>query len=112
MNDTDRKLLALLAVGVGLVWVSSLHFGDSFGWPGLTTGTGQPADKREGAKTTSKPAKKGEASQSSPNRQGGPQRGRTKPDDGVVVDVYGPKRVSIEEYNARKARARAKQPKR
>lgn len=109
MTNTDRQLLALLAVGVGLVWVSSLHFGDEFGWPGLTTGPSTKG-KLPGKGSPGAPARppKGSATQTSPNRQDGRQGGPAKPDDGVVVDVYGPKVISVEEWKAQKReRARA-----
>jgi len=113
MTQTDRQLLALLAVGVGLVYVSSLHFGSEFGWPGLTTGSGKSG--RDGGKAAAKPPSKGAGTQKHPNRQNGRQGGPTKPDDGVVVDVSNPKVISVDEWKARRkaidaARARKKSP--
>ncbi len=106
MTDSDRNVLALLALGVGLAYLTSLHFGDAFGWPGLTTGPSTKG-KLPGKGSPGAPARppKGTATQTSPNRQDGRQGGPTKPDDGVVVDVYGPKVISVEEWKAQKARA-------
>jgi hypothetical protein len=91
MTNTDRETLLFLALGVGLVWVSQLHWGSSLGMPGLTTGSGKPADKREGAPK-------------SPARGKGP----TKPAEGVVVDVDSPKVVSMSEWETKRRAARAR----
>jgi hypothetical protein len=89
MTNADRNVLVVLALGVGLVWASQLKFGSEFGLPGITTGTGQRASKRDGQ------PKRGE-------------KGPTKPGDGVVIDVDSPKVVNMSEWETKRRAARAR----
>jgi hypothetical protein len=97
MNKQDQTVLTFLAVGVGLVWLSSLRLGGGeFGWPALASGDPKPAPKKE-------PERK-------PNKQGNkPQAGTPSPDN--VIDVSNPRVISVAEWKKRRAAIEAKKKK-
>jgi hypothetical protein len=97
MTKNDQTVLTLLAVGVGLAWLSSLRIGGgAFGWPALASGDPKPAAKKTPERRANKQGNK-------------PQKGTPSPDN--VIDVSNPRVISVEEWKKRRAEIEAKKKK-
>lgn len=93
MTKNDQTVLTLLAVGVGLAWLSSLRIGGgAFGWPALASGDPKPAAKPTPER---KPRKQGKK----------PQTGTPSTDN--VIDVSSPRVIGLDEWKKRRAKIEA-----
>jgi hypothetical protein len=109
MTKSDRNVLAVLAVSVGIAWLASLRPGNAFGWPALTSGR---LPDKEGGKAPKRP--RSSSSTTGPaGGSGAGGKGPPKKPDGIMIEVSNPKVISVEEWQKRHAaaaRARAQKP--